>query len=238
MASNLKIEKVASEFRIKCGYNTLSPIRIKSLLQQLNVLTIFREMGESFSGMSIKIDDDKFMLINSAHSVGRQHFTIFHELYHLFIQDNFEHVICEDKMEEKLKKDEKEADKFAAYLLLPREGVLNLIPENELKKNKIELNTIIALEQYYSCSHSAMLIRLEDLDLIDSKKRKELSINISKEAKNYGYDISLYLAGNEGLIIGDYGAKAKRLFENEKISYSHYLTLMKDIGIELEFERF
>jgi hypothetical protein len=39
-----------------------------------------------------------------------------------------------------------------------------------------------------------MLIRLEELDLIDNKKRKELTIDIIKEAQNFGYDTSIYLA--------------------------------------------
>lgn len=236
MVLKLRIEKEASEFRNKYGYNTIAPIRIKSLLQQLNVLTIFRKMKESFSGMSIKIDDDRFMLINSSHSIGRQHFTILHELYHLFIQDKFEHVICEDKTEEKLKKEEKNADLFAAYLLLPRDGLLNFIPENELKKNKIELSTVIALEQYFSCSHSSMLIRLEELELIDNNKRKDFTIDIIKEAKKNGFDTSIYLSGNDGLVISDYGVKAKGLFDKEIISYSHYLSLMKDLGIDLGAE--
>ena len=82
-----------------------------------------------------------------------------------------------------------------------------------------------------------MLIRLEELDLIVNKKRKELTIDIIKEAQNFGYDTSIYLAWNDGLVIGDYGVKAKGIFDKEIYSYSHNLSLMKDPGIDLAARR-
>ena len=39
--------------------------------------------------MLVKQDDVKFMLINANHSIGKQNFSIAHELYHLFVQENF-----------------------------------------------------------------------------------------------------------------------------------------------------
>jgi Zn-dependent peptidase ImmA (M78 family) len=233
MPSNLNLEKAASEFRGKYGYNTVNPIRIKSLLQQLNVLAIFRKMDESFSGMSLKIGEDKFILINSEHSLGRQHFTIFHELYHLYIQKEFGHIICDDNIDKKDKKEEVNANIFAANLMLPREGLLNFIPEEELKKDSISLGTILGLEQYYSCSHTAMLIRLEDLHFIGNGQKEKFNVDIKTAAKQYGYNISLYESGNDNLVIGDYGVKAKKLFDENIISKAHYLELMKDLGIDL-----
>jgi Zn-dependent peptidase ImmA (M78 family) len=230
MPSNLNLEKAASEFRGKYGYNTINPIRIKSLLQQLNVLTIFRKMDETFSGMSLKIGEDKFILINSEHSLGRQHFTIFHELYHLYVQKDFEHIICENSID---KKEEVNANLFAANLMLPREGLLKFIPDDELKKDSITLGTILGLEQYYSCSHKAMLIRLEHLHLIGKSQKERFEVDIKSAAKQYGYNISLYEAGNDEFVIGDYGVKAKKLFDENLISKAHYLELMKDLGIDL-----
>jgi hypothetical protein len=45
----------------------------------------------------------------------------------------------------------------------------------------------------------------------------------------YGYDKSLYQKGNENLVIGEYGGKAKKKFEHEIISEAHYISLMNDI---------
>jgi Zn-dependent peptidase ImmA (M78 family) len=233
MPSNLNLEKAATEFRGRYGYNTINPIRIKSLLQQLNVLTIFRKMNEAFSGMSLKIGEDKFILINSVHSLGRQHFTIFHELYHLYVQKDFEHIICDNSIDKKDKKEEENANLFAANLMLPRDGLLKFISSDELKKDTISLSTILGLEQYYSCSHKAMLIRLEDLHLISESLKVQFSVDIKTAARQYGYDTSLYESGNDELVIGDYGVKAKKLFDENIISKAHYLELMRDLGIDL-----
>jgi len=35
-------------------------------------------------------------------------------------------------------------------------------------------------------------------------------------------------------MIGDYGTLCKKLFEEEKISESHYFNLMQDIGVNID----
>jgi hypothetical protein len=53
-------------------------------------------------------------------------------------------------------------------------------------------------------------------------------------AKQYGYDTALYEPGNENLIIGDYGVKARELFEREIISEGEYMEAMNLIRYEEE----
>jgi len=232
MSSNLNIEKAASDFRTKYGYSNSNPIRVKSLLLELEVLTLFRDMEGSFSGMSLKIDENRFMIVNSSHSIGRQHFTIFHELYHLFVQKDFEHIVCGSSKDQK---EERNADLFAANLMLPREGVLKFIPDEELKKDKIQLSTILKLEHYYSCSHKAIIIRLNNLQIISKNLLEKFnSIIIKIIAQEYGYGTELYESGNKDIILGDYGVKAKDFFDREIISESHYLSLMHDLGIDFK----
>ena len=52
-------------------------------------------------------------------------------------------------------------------------------------------------------------------------------------ARLNGYYTELYEPGNEGKVIGDYGTIAKALFDKDRISEGHYLSLMKDIGIDI-----
>ena len=56
-----------------------------------------------------------------------------------------------------------------------------------------------------------------------------MNVSIRREAIQRGLDLSLYYKGNEGLILGDYGIKAKKLFDEEKISEGHYNELLKKI---------
>lgn len=239
MLTNIQLEVKADRFRSQHGVGSKDPVRLKSLLSQLNVITIYKPLSGNFSGMAIKIDDGtqepiRFMLINSDHSIGKQHFTICHELYHLYIQEAFSSQSCHTGTYDKRDKEEYNADVFASYLLLPEFGVKSLIPHIELKKDKITLQTVIKLEQFFSCSRSAMLYRLKELSIISSKKHNEYKDNVKRSAIQHGYSKSLYEPGNQNLAIGDYGSLARVLYESEKISETNYLTLLLDLGMNAD----
>lgn len=229
------LQKNASMFRERNGISSSEAIRIKSLLLKLNVFTMFKPMTEGLSGMSLKINDNsKFILVNSNHSIGRQHFTIAHELYHLFIQEKFEIHQCKTGLFDVKNREEFNADYFASCLLMPENGINEMLPDAELTKNKVSLQSIIKLEQYFSVSHSSMLLRLKMLGLLDSKSYDSLkSFKAIESAQLFGYNTSLYKAGNHNVTIGNYGEKAKILFDNEVISEGHYLELMHQIGIDI-----
>ena len=229
----IKIEKEAAEFRNRMGYTSTDPIRLKSLLLKQNIITVFRPLSDHFSGMAVKTGDRMFILINSNHSIGRQHFSICHELYHLFIQKNFSTHHCTSGLFDKKNNEEYSADLFAAYLLMPKEGIISLIPDNELSRDKISMSTILKIEHYYSCSRSALLNRLKEINLISNNFAEQHKDNIIQTAKKFGYDNNLYTSGNDGLIIGDYGSLARKLYENEKISEGHYAELMSTIGFDV-----
>lgn len=232
---SLILQKKANQFRERCGLSGSEAIRLKSLLLKLNVLTLFRPLTEGFSGMSLKIDENtKFILINSNHSLGRQHFTIAHELYHLFVQEKFEPHSCKTGLFDPKNKEEYNADYFASCLLMPENGIQEIIPDDELSKKKISLQTVFKLEQYFSVSHASMLLRLKMMGLLTPSVYDQFkAIPATSTAQKYGLDTSLYKKGNEGSIIGDYGEKAKRLFDLEKISEGHYVELMNQIGIDI-----
>ena len=223
------IDHKTALFRIKNGLSLTESINLKSLLLKLNILTLFRPLSETFSGMCLKdAGGNGFMMINSNNPIGRQHFTIAHELYHLFE----EHLVAPHKCNPGHGKNpsEQHADAFAAALLMPKEGLLTFIPESELQHN-ISIATILKIEHYYSVSRSALLFRLQNIGAIH-KPNREIFEKLSpvSTASDYGYNTSLYFKGNEGLVIGDFGEKARGLFESGKISEGHYLELLSKIN--------
>ena len=225
------VESQASRFRQFAGLSDSEAVNLRSLLLKLNVLTLFRPMSDSFSGMSLKGNGQLFMLINSNQPRCRQHFTISHELFHLFIEDNPVPHRCQAGG--KKNESEKCADAFALMFLMPADGVRQMIPEDELKQGKVSLATALKLGQYFGTSHAAVLNRLSDLNLIGRNEREQLSgISVKRACREYGYDTSLYESGNEGRVIGDFGEKARKLFEADKISEGHYLELLHKIGID------
>ena len=236
--NQLILEKKANEFRNYHGFGSNDSIRLRSLLHKLNVLTVYRPLSSNFSGMAIKVDDGlnskRFILINSSKTKGHQHFSICHELYHLFIQEDFSSMVCSTGDFSTTNIEEYHADVFASYLLLPENGVKSLIPDEELSKDKITLKTILKIEQYFSCSRSALLYRLITLKIISKDYSLSFNQNIKRNAINYGYSTDLYEPGNDNMVIGDYGTLAYGLYENEIISESHYYTLLLELGMNVE----
>ena len=227
------IEKQAEDFRQQYGYGTDKPINLQSLLLELNVPTFFKPM-KSVSGMAYKSDkNEKFILINSAQTVGRQNFTICHELYHLFVQKDFEYKVCVTQKFDKKDKHEYYADLFASFFLLPSKGIRDLVPDDEFEKDSISLDTVVKIEQAFQCSRLALLHRLKQLHLISDSKKIEYSTHVKSSAYNRAYPIRLYEKTDSIDVWGDYGKIALDLFQNRKISEGDYTSLMIDVGIDV-----
>ncbi|MBP6431384.1 MAG: ImmA/IrrE family metallo-endopeptidase [Ferruginibacter sp.] len=237
--SELILEKQAENFRNINGFDSDDPIRLKSLLQSLNIITWFVPIPEDFSGMALKVTNNtntkRFILINSSQSIGKQHFTICHELYHLYIQEDFSSKVCNTGIFNKKIQEPEEynADLFARYLLLPNRGIIKNIPDEELSKGKLTLPTILHIEQLYSCSRSALLYSLKKMNLIQNDEYDLWCKNVKRSAAEYGYHTALYDSGNHHTYVGKYGVLAKELYNKDKISESHYYSLLADLGIDL-----
>ncbi len=74
---------------------------------------------------------------------------------------------------------------------------------------------------------------MSKLNLISNKNRTEWGINVKRSALEHGYQTTLYEQGNHNSVIGNYGVIAKKLYNNDRISESHYYTLLSDLGIDL-----
>lgn len=231
-AIEAEIELKAIDFRQQNGYSSTEPVHLKSLLLKKNVLSVFRPLSHDFSGMALKIGSSLFMMVNSEQRQGKQHFTIAHELYHLCIQENFTSQQCKTGSFDTKDIEEYKADLFAAFFLLPTEGIKKMIPTEELRRNaEISIQTILKVEQFYSVSRSALLYRLKSLGFINSAIYDQYSRDVIKSAVYFGYPTALYEKAADQSVIGDYGVLAQQLFSSGQISESHYFELMDAIGV-------
>lgn len=221
------------DFRIKWGYNSTEPIDFISLLQRLDLLTVFKPLSDDFCGLSIVSGESRFMLVNSNHSVGRQNFTIGHELYHLYYDKEFAPHKCQTGQFPKKNTPERMADIFASYLLLPEEGILRIVPEEELGKDQIRLSTLLKIEQTYGSSRAALLNQLSKMDLASKSFIERYTTQVKAGAHQHGYSIELYEPTKEKAILGTFGSLANKLFENDQILESHYHELMLSIGVDM-----
>jgi len=231
-AIEAEIELKAIDFRQQNGYSSTEPVHLKSLLLKRNVLSVFRPLSDDFSGMALKIGDNRFMMVNSEQRRGKQHFTIAHELYHLCVQENFTSQQCKTGIFDAKDMEEYKADLFAAYFLLPTEGLKKMVPTEELRRgSEVSIQTILKVEQFYSVSRTALLYRLKSLGFIDSTLYEKYSRNVIKSAIYFGYPTAVYEKAAEQAVIGDYGVLARELFSLGEISESHFYELMNAIGV-------
>lgn len=223
------LECAAFQLRVRFGLNSSEAIHTKTILRKENIIAMYKPLSDKAYGLSLKCGNNRFMLINSNSTRGRQHFTIAHELYHLYVEQNPKPHICDGAKT----KEEQCADFFASAFLMPEGGILANIPVEEVLNRNISFATIIKLEQYFSVSRSALLIRLKQLNIITTEYYEQLvQVSTKSSAKEYGYDMALYEKGNEGLVIGDFGVIARKLFDDGKISEGNYREFLNQISNE------
>jgi len=224
-------ELLANDFRSSFRIAPDSPIDTKVLLYETGVQTIFRPMKDVY-GVSLKIKggDEKFMLINSNSTIGRQNFSIAHEIYHLFYDENpSPHYNITDRQDPV----ERCANLFASSLLLPEMAMRRIFRTPIDTKDFSFIGNLIKVEQIFSVSNSCLANRLEDLKLINQSEKKLFqTLPIKEYAKEFNVDLSAYEPGNKGLFIGDYGIRARVLFERGEISEGHYNEMISKIHYE------
>jgi len=211
--------------------SSTEPVNMKTSLRLLNILTVYRPLSDNLFGMSLSSSDKqhRFMLVNSNSTRGRQHFTIAHELYHLYFDENPKPHFC--SQDNDTAPAERSANMFASALLMPKEGLLQYVTPNEIYRKEVDIDTLLRLEHLYGISHQALVLRLKELRIISpTYVDKILNLSVTWESTMRGYDLDLYQKGNEGFVIGDFGSKARKLFEEDRISEGHYLELLNLIG--------
>ena len=237
-SDKMQLELLALKFRQEQGAKFDEPVSIHQMLRNKNVVASFQPLSEGFEGMAIKIPNKEqearlFMLVNTSSVYSRQRFTACHELYHLLYQENFCVSYDTDNDNGKKSIEEQSADYFARCLLLPRDGVLSLIPEEERRRDAISLATILKIEQNFRCSRACLLYKLKEMDFISDAVYGALQHDVIRGAAEYGYPTSLYKPTYSKELLGDYNVKARQLYDLGKISQAKYFGLLYDMGIDL-----
>jgi Zn-dependent peptidase ImmA (M78 family) len=235
MKNEMDINAEALEFRKKLGLDGFTPIDIFSLVTTAEEITLINfPMNKNISGLCNKDSKNKVIGVNSLLSYGRQRFTIAHELYHLYFQDTIKSLICPTSFDNGKDEIEIEANKFATYFLMPYETLYSFV-KKEIKKDKINdklsLEDILKIEQYFGMSRKAILWRLEEQGFKFSIRKKDLEKNVIKSAIKYGYGTELYkntIEEKQYFTLGGYIKKVELLKEKNKISESKYEELLMD----------
>lgn len=229
----MDLNNKALQIRKRLGEDATSPIDIFSIVQFIDKLTlVFYPLGEKISGICYKGEKSALIAINSDMTLGRQRYSLAHELYHYYFDAEMTTTISSTKIG--IGNDvEKRADVFASYLLMPSESLYLKIEEfkdgNENKK--LNLSKIIDLEQYYGMSHMAMLIRLKEDGYICQSELDNFKTGVRREAETMGYDTKLYNPSSDEekiKVLGNYIKSVEKLYKQDKISNGKYESYLLD----------
>ena len=224
----------AAILRRELGEDNSSPVDIFALAQGIQGLTIvFYPMGDNLSGMCVKGQSSNCTIaINSGMTMGRQRYSLAHEFYHKYFDDNMVSV-C-GQIIGKGAEVERSADMFASYFLMP-DAALQTKAESYAMKNsdgQLSLNDLIRIEQYFGVSHQAAVYRLMRTPYLEEAQGKEyLNMSVRERAEAIGYSSDLYRPSPECkkyMTYGYYINQADELLERELISSGKYEELLLD----------
>ena len=195
MIDFIALENKASQLRKQLDIKPDDAVNVLALAQRMEKLTIiYYPLGKKLSGMCVKGQSgNNVIAINSSMTLGRQNFTMAHEFYHLFYDEN-KFTICVKALDKK-PENEIAADFFASCFLMPVLAMKKFLKDlkSHASDNKITLEDIIHIEQFFGVSHQATIYRLKYMKYIDVHEFETfLHTPVRRKAEEIGYSPVLY----------------------------------------------
>lgn len=150
------------------------------LLTSLGYYIIKSEAPANLSGFYMKKDKYPFIFVNTKHPLGRQNFSLWHEVYHDIM--NHKNGISDFNAKSI---EEREAEIFAGLVMLPNKEI-----DNWLHQDLTNPNVITRMSDYYQMSFQGVLVRLMqeqhvDYDTYQQLKQYSTINNIDNLAEIY-----------------------------------------------------
>jgi len=167
-------KKFVNEYLSNISIDDL-PINIDILVKKLRIDLVNYTFDDDISGVLVLNESQPTIGVNQGHSEVRRRFTIAHELGHFILHKDqgtmfMDKILFRKNSEKYSSKDEKlekEANYFAANVLMPENAVRDLFSESIIDFYDDE--DIRTLASKFKVSSSAMTYRLINLGLIDYK---------------------------------------------------------------------
>lgn len=168
-----RAKKVALTLLESCGEKL--PVPIESLANEVGIQIRREALEQKVSGMLVIKENQPIIVVNQAHPLHRQRFTIAHELGHYHLHRTQAQVFFDESLlffrdeqsSQGVKYQEIEANTFAAELLMPEKYLRQKLlqePLDALDDFDDSALDILAKELEVSCQ--ALMIRLTRLGVI------------------------------------------------------------------------
>lgn len=123
-------------------------------------------LPDGIDGLCVRLEDVALALVNAAPVVGRERFTLAHELCHFLVGDAQPLHVDEDLFGQGTQ--EIRANAFAAHFLMPEAGL-----RKRLRGRAPDGRVICELQYAFGVSLEALLWHLRNLGLIDARRQEE-----------------------------------------------------------------
>ena len=164
-----EIEQRADELLKAAGTRRI-PVPVEDVTEHFK-FKVGKAPSKDFSGFVLHKDGAGLIGVNSDESPRRQRFTIAHELGHFFLHPNKDAFVdYRDNQKKRIRTlKEREADLFAASLLMPRQELnkdfAKMAKDSVFDEEQVE-STVSFLANRYEVSEEAMRIRLMTLGMV------------------------------------------------------------------------
>ena len=152
--------------RVLQHYSPSLPVNVHRIIRAEGIILRIVHTNPDFNGMYIRLLDEPFIYVNGNHPRNRRTFTLAHELYHHFESKRgawhgrpMFHLGRDPETHPETRADireERQANRFAAALLMPDEAV---------RAMACERLTAAQMARQFGVSKDAMEIRLAELGL-------------------------------------------------------------------------
>jgi Zn-dependent peptidase ImmA (M78 family) len=143
-----------------------APVPVEKIAEMLRLEVRYSPNSDAVSGALIRKGKELIIGVNSSQHPNRQRFTIAHEIGHFILHKGFNLHVDEDfciNRDGSSNLDEREANRFAAELLMPEELI-----EADLSRFEYVNEAIVSLlASKYKVSAQAMQIRLTNLGYME-----------------------------------------------------------------------
>lgn len=196
------------------------------------ILIRFPSSNDKLSGFSTQIDEYKCIYINSAHTLGRQNNSFWHEYYHSI--NDIRNEMCVN-YEDYDSVEEREADYFASCILLPEIKVKDYIIRQNKPIQKLSLIDLIIMQYEFRVSLQLLLFRMNELyrttyflkflKVSSLKMRKDYETHVSK----LGMNLDLISSTNDFCIPSNFFMNMHSNLANNRISLGKTQEIMNFI---------
>ena len=235
-----EVERTFEQFKEQYSGFIQTPMRDSvQKIESLGIFVLISAAPEEVSGFCMTIGENTFIFINKSQVVGRQNYSLWHEVYHWYTESTGLVSMSGEKDNNEI---EFSADYFASLVLIDKDYLnrrLNSMGFNKKPIKYLSYDEIIQLQHHFKVSYSAMVRKIMEL-YPDSElgQRYSLGYMVNKKkfiekTKRLGLDLDLIFPSKNTYISSELFDILKKLLSENKITQTKVESLLEIIEKEL-----